>query len=312
MTNRVIIRLTALFAVLAPFTAFGAVLLQENFDNTAFAARGWYDSTGGVISTTEHISGSAGSFECRYQQGATKCSGGTPQRRKFTPSDSVYLSYWIKHSSNWVGSGKAYHPHMIYFLTNLNGDYDGLAYDRLTVYVEENQGFPVVGIQDGQNIDMARIGQNLIGVTENRSVAGCNGTQPTIGQHSVSCYPSGSVYWNGTMWRGNTAVFFDAAQKTNWHRVEAFFKLNSISNGIGQPDGVIRYWYDGQLVIDRSNLILRTGRHATMQFNQLVIAPYIGDGSPADQRFWIDDLTVAADRPGVSKQPSSPRDLRVQ
>jgi len=28
-----------------------------------------------------------------------------------------------------------------------------------------------------------------------------------------------------------------------------------------------------------------------------MIAPYIGDGSPVDQTMWVDDLTVAAERP---------------
>jgi hypothetical protein len=34
-----------------------------------------------------------------------------------------------------------------------------------------------------------------------------------------------------------------------------------------------------------------------MQFDQLVIAPYIGDGSPISQGLWIDDLTVATGPP---------------
>ena len=45
----------------------------------------------------------------------------------------------------------------------------------------------------------------------------------------------------------------------------------------------------GTIVID--------GANAAMQFNQLVIAPYIGDGSPVTQSLWIDSLTVATARP---------------
>jgi hypothetical protein len=50
-------------------------------------------------------------------------------------------------------------------------------------------------------------------------------------------------------------------------------------------------------VIDRRDVLLRTGANASMQFNQFVIAPYIGDGSPVAQSMWIDDLTVGAGRP---------------
>jgi hypothetical protein len=51
-------------------------------------------------------------------------------------------------------------------------------------------------------------------------------------------------------------------------------------------------------LIDHSNVIMRTGAHPTMAFNQFLIAPYIGDGSPVDQTIWFDRLTVATKRRG--------------
>ena len=39
-----------------------------------------------------------------------------------------------------------------------------------------------------------------------------------------------------------------------------------------------------------------------MQFNQFVIAPYIGDGSPVTQSLWIDNLRVAPDDPSVIRR----------
>ncbi len=269
------------------------ILFQEGFEDTNFASRGWYDSTGGTISTIEHIPGSNGSFESRFLQGTQGALSGGPGRHLFTETDSIHISYWIKHSSNWVGSGKTYHPHMIYILTNLNDIYRGPAYTYLTAYVEENQGYPQMDIQDGQNIDETQIGINLIGITENRSVAGCNGIQPNIGQSSTDCYLSGSIHWNGIVWKSTTPYFFDSIEKVKWHHIEALFKLNSISNNIGQPDGIIRQWYDGQLIINHSNVIIRTGKNPTMKFNQFILGPYIGDGSPVDQTIWIDDLIVS-------------------
>src|SRR5207245_553152 len=56
----------------------------------------------------------------------------------------------------------------------------------------------------------------------------------------------------------------------------SYFQLNSIANGTGVPDGIVRYWFDGQLVIEHANVLLRTGTHPSMKFNQLLIAPYIG------------------------------------
>jgi hypothetical protein len=68
--------------------------------------------------------------------------------------------------------------------------------------------------------------------------------------------------------------------------------MNTIVGGKGVNNGVIQYWFDGQLIIDLHDVLLRTGANATMQFNQLVIAPYIGDGSPVTQSMWVDNLIV--------------------
>jgi hypothetical protein len=298
-----------------PNLGAGAILFQENFDDTNFSSRGWYDGATATVDTNEHITGSTASLKCHFLQGGTHCNpadGDYTLRHKFTASNSVFISYWVKHSANWVGSGETYHPHQLYILTNLNGDYDGLAFDYLTAYVEESQGYPQMDLQDGQNIDLTKIGVDLTNITENRSIAGCNGIQPGLGQVSVDCYASGSAYRNGINWKGPTAYFFDATQKVNWHLVEAYFQLNTIANGKGQPDGIVRYWYDGQLAIDHSNVLIRTAQHPTMQFNQFVISPYIGDGSPADQTFWIDNLTVANSNPGVVSSPvlSTPLNLK--
>ena len=298
-----------------PAGSMGAVLFQENFDDNNFTSRGWYDGATGAVDKNEHITGSSASLICHFLLAGTKCNPADGQytlRHKFTPTNSVYLSYWIKHSSNWVGSGKPYHPHILLFLTNLNGDYSGLAYTYLTVYVEEAQGYPVFSIQDGQNIDETKIGSDLTTITENRSVAGCNGTPPNMGHYSVDCYLNGSVHWNGTVWRSTNAFFFDPNQKSNWHFIEAYFQLNSIVNGIGQQDGIIRYWYDGQLLINHNNIIMKTGKNPSMLFNQFIIAPYIGDGSPVDQTFWIDNLTIADSKPTSTAPPSPPTNVRVQ
>jgi hypothetical protein len=85
--------------------------------------------------------------------------------------------------------------------------------------------------------------------------------------------------------------------KNNWNHVEAYFQLNTIANGVGQPDGVMQYWFNGQLVIDRHDVMFRTGAQPTVMFNKFLISPFIGDGSPVDQSMWIDNLVVATARP---------------
>ena len=79
--------------------------------------------------------------------------------------------------------------------------------------------------------------------------------------------------------------------------MEVYFQLNSVVGGIGVGDGVMQYWFNGTLVLDRHDILYRTGARPNIQFHQFMIAPYIGDGSPVDQYMWIDDLTVATGRP---------------
>src|SRR5688572_26729776 len=93
-------------------------LINETFEDASFGSRGWYDGTGGALSTVEKFGGLR-SFECRFAPGATQCSGGRPGRHLFADTESVYFSYYIKHSTNWIGSGRSYHPHMFLFMTNL-------------------------------------------------------------------------------------------------------------------------------------------------------------------------------------------------
>ena len=289
--------------VTASGTGGGTVLFAENFEDTNFGARGWYDLGGMTsLSTTDHITGSAHSLQVNFPQGALKPSPNVNARHLFTPSDAVYVRYWIKHSTNWVGSGHTYHPHEFYLLSTLDDQYAGPSVNYLDVYIEDNWmsdgGHPLLQSQDAQNIDTTRINQDLTAITENRAVSGCNGNPDNTTE--ISCYQSGS--WNNVkVWRSALPAFVDATgpnYKGDWHKVEAYYKLNSIVNGKAQNDGVAQYWVDGVLYIDRHDLQFRTGAHPTLQFNQFIMSPYIGDGSPVAQSLWYDDLVVMTAPPG--------------
>jgi len=276
----------------------GTTLFQESFDDANVTARGWYDNTSVLLSAAEHVPGSVSSLQYTFNQGATSPTMGAALRRKFTPTDSIYLSYWVKYSTNWVGSQQTYHPHEFHFLTTLEGDWAGLSFDHLTAYVEQNGGTPLIAIQDGSNVDQTKIGVNLTAITENRAVAGCNGSSDG---YPDNCYSNGTAYVNEKKWRAAAPVFTDTPgpnYKNDWHFVEAVVKMNSVSGGKGMNDGVVQYWVDGRLLIDHHDVLLRTGARATMQFDQFVIAPYIGDGSPVTQSMWIDNVTVATGKPG--------------
>jgi len=272
------------------------LLFQETFEDSNFASRGWYDSDATVVlSSVEHIPGSTKSYQAHF--GVGKTTPATPRRHAFAETGSVYISFWVKFSSNWIGSGKPYHPHFMHLLTNKNSAYSGLSWTHLTTYVEFNGGTPKMGIQDGQNIGSSATG-------DNRAVAGCNG--------ACDAYPAGDCYscapytCNGKLWAAKQKFFSDTPgpyYKSDWHHIEAYFQLNTISpEGHFNQDGVLQYSYDGVAVIDVHDAVLRTGQYPDMKFNQFVLAPYIGDGSPADQTIWVDNLVVSTAKVDLAAQ----------
>ena len=281
----------------------GAILFEESFEDDEFADRGWYDVSGGVELDTSNpspFSGSTSAFVCHFPQGATQCAGGIPKRREFDETDAIYLSYWVRYSDGWIGSDRAYHPHEFHFVTNADDRWVGPARTHLTAYIEQVGGVPMLALQDSRNVDTSCILQNndsFIGCdgsfddyefTEERSVCACNGLQGEV--DGRDCFPTGNGnYYSSRSWKADEKAFDD----DQWRFVESYLRLNDIVDGVGVANGSIRYWLDGELLISSDNILLRTGEHRDMAFNQFIFAPYIGDGSPIDQTMWVDGVTVA-------------------
>ncbi len=286
-----------LFAIMSVALSAQTVLIHESFDDEYYAQRGWYDNSNLVITKSEHCDGSTACLEFHFPKGARTANGGAV-RHLFNPSSAVYLSYWVKYSLNWTGSNKPYHPHQFHFVTTESDRYVGPSYTALTLYIEENEGYPVIAMQDAKNIDTTHIKQSLKGISETRAVSGCNGSSD--GYPTGDCYFSGGLWFNGKQWKSEVRTFSQDQGpyfQNDWHHIEAYFQLNSIENGVAMADGIARYWYDDSLLIDARDIMLRTGIHPSMLFNQFLIAPYIGDGSPVDQTMWVDEVTVADKRP---------------
>jgi hypothetical protein len=266
---------------------------EELVEDGSFAGRGWYDNTSAPTTTAEHAANSTRALAFRWTAGAQAPIGGAAMRKKFTNSNSVFVSYDVKYSANYVGSGQAYHPHEFHILSSLDGDWDGLSNNWMTIYIEQywaNGGRPRLAMQDNKAINMlyGALPLSLLGTTEDRSTGGCNGVVESGIQSECFAF---APWYNKKQDAGPVAF-----QAGRWHHVEAYVQLNTIVNGVGVANGVWQYWVDGVLVIDRHDLLFRTGARANLQLNQFVIAPYIGDGSPADQTMWVDNIRLAARR----------------
>jgi len=272
------------------------VLFDEPFEDTNWSSRGWYDGPRMNLTADEHASGSTQSCVWQWKSRGDISPEGGSARAHISPVSSLTLSFDIRHSDDWTWTGVEWHPHELHFLTTEDDSLVGPAYTRLTFYIEAVNGEPRVGIQDGRNIDEGRVGEDLVGITENRSVAGGNGDSDGHGPGNY--YRNGDVHWNGKMWKAGKVYFSDEQgpyYKGDWHHIEVDLKLNSVRDGIGRRDGVLRYRYDSETIMDYDDVVFRTGRYPDMLINQFFMGPYFGPGVPHPQKIWIDNLKITSE-----------------
>jgi hypothetical protein len=242
------------------------VLFTESFEDAKLLERGWYDGTKFALAPTQSFAGRS-SLEYAWTAGGTQPASSSGLRRIFPASDTVCLKAHIRLSPGWGWTDRGYHPHLMHFLTTENAPYAGPAATHLTVYIEPWNGKLRLAAQDIQNKDQPH------GLTQG----------PLKGD------------FNGRMFDSEEVLFDDA----EWHCVEALFRLNTLDLAADKPncDGIVRGWFDGKLVIDHTDVVLRSTDFPNMKFNQFLLTPYFGPGLlPHAQTLWIDELTVGTQR----------------
>jgi hypothetical protein len=258
------------FALLPLGSAAGAesTLFSESFENPRLLERGWYDGSKFTISDTRPFVGQ-GCIEYTWKAGGTTPASSSGIRHLFEPTETVSLRCYLRLSKGWGWSGRGYHPHLMHFMTAENVKFHGPAASHLTVYIEPCNGKLRLAAQDIQNKDQPH------GLTQG----------PLRGGYNAMTYDSQEI------------LFAD----DGWHCVEALFQLNSLDLKADKPnaDGIVRGWFDGKLVIDRTDVILRSTDFPKMKFNQFLLTPYFGPGLlPHEQTLWIDELVVGTNRLG--------------
>jgi hypothetical protein len=242
------------------------VYFNENFDDAALTSRGWYDES--RIRIVDEAREGDGCIEYEWDS-ESRAIASASIRHHVKPADEVYYRFYLKLSKGWGWTGRNYHPHLTHFMTTENSEYHGPAGSHLTLYVEPVNGKLRLAATDIQNQNMPH------GLTQGELKGGYNG----------KFYDSEDV-------------LFDDDQ---WHCIEAYFKLNTLDmeNDSPNPDGIVRGWFDNELVVDHSDVILRSTDFPEMEINQFLMAPYFGPGLlPHAQKLWIDELAVGNQRIG--------------
>ncbi len=240
------------------------IQFHEHFDDADLTSRGWYDESRIIIAGDTR----AGEGCIEYEWNAElKSSGSASIRQLFEAKDEVYIRFYLKLSKDWGWTGRNYHPHLTHFMTTENSEYHGPAASHLTLYVEPVNGKLRLAATDIQNADMPH------GLTQGELKGG----------------------YNGMLYDSEEVLFID----DKWHCIEAYFRLNTLDmeNDHPNPDGIVRGWFDNELVVDQSDVILRSTDFPDMKINQFLMAPYFGPGLlPHAQKLWIDELAVGTNR----------------
>lgn len=257
--------LTMAFALSCQQVPEGAYF-NENFDDEALTSRGWYDET--QIRIVGDARAGDGCIKYEWDS-ESKGIASASIRHHVPPADEVYLRFYMKLSEGWGWTGRNYHPHLTHFMTTENSEYHGPAASHLTLYVEPVNGKLRLAATDIQNKDTPH------GLTQGELRGG----------------------YNGKLYDSENVLFDD----DQWHCIEAYFKLNTLDleNDRPNPDGIVRGWFDNELVVDHTDVVLRSTDFPEMEINQFLMAPYFGPGLlPHAQKLWIDELAVGKKRLG--------------
>jgi len=252
------------------------ILFSESFEDADLASRGWYDGASFRI-VGEAMAGK-GCIEYEWPDRQSDVKGSSPVRHLFEPTDEVSIRFYLKLSKGWGWSGQNFHPHLTHFLTTENPKWHSPAASHLTLYIEPVGGKLRLAAQDIQNKDRPH------GLTQGPLKGG----------------------YNGTFYDSQAALFKD----DQWHCIEAYFRLNTLDLRNDRPnrDGIVRGWCDGKLVVEHTDVVLRSTDFPTMKFNQFLMAPYFGPGLlPHAQKLWIDELAVGTKRIGPLALPKNER-----
>ncbi len=248
----------------------GRVFFSESFEDGDLAKRDWYD--GKRFRIVGGARAGKGCIEYEWTARDAKVQGSSAARHLFEPTDEVAIRYYLKLSKGWGWSGRNYHPHLTHFLTSENSKWHGPAASHLTLYIEPVGGRLRLATQDIQNADTPH------GLTQGPLKGG----------------------YNGVFHDSKETLFGD----DRWHCIEAYFKLNTLDldRDRPNPDGIVRGWFDGKLVVEQTDVVFRSTDFPQMKFNQFLMAPYFGPGLlPHPQKLWIDELAVGNKRIGPSE-----------
>lgn len=271
----------------------GTRIFYEGFEDNSWTSRDWYDdgSAGNTLTASGGQTGNA--LTWAWAEDATAPTSWATMRKPFPASASAsefIIEYYVYLATGWQGSGAAYHPHLIHLLSTADGAWQGTSSTYSSLYFELNGSYLRTLHQDELRVNTSNgaVPNNLVEVIETRSANHCNTPYTLSGADAGDCYAHSENYASYNIWEADTL----AIPANTWTKITAHVKRNTFTNGVGNFDGIMRVWVGDELAIDSDTVLYAAGAYQTTAWDKVVLAPYIGDGSPSDQTMRLDELSI--------------------
>jgi hypothetical protein len=75
-----------------------------------------------------------------------------------------------------------------------------------------------------------------------------------------------------------------------WYGVETLVRANTVVGGVGQPDGEMKLWIDGVLVIHQTGMLWR--HTDELHLNHFIVWNYFPEADRS-YRIWFDNLVIS-------------------
>lgn len=291
------------------------LIFSESFENNNWSSRNWYDGTDSTGVQSGGYIGNA--LRWSWGSSATQPTGFSTIRNSFAQTDELFIEYYMKFDNGWRGSGLNYHPHMIHIQSTDDDIWQGLSRANNSIYLEaisETSSpydiVPVIATQDFYRVNTTygTPPNNLTTTTETRSAYHCNTPASLSGATGV-CYNDGGGWYSANMWSSSEIMI----PKDQWVKFGAYFKKNTFGGGVANFDGIMRMWINDELAIDKSTVLYATNYYNATEWDKIILAPWIGDGSPIVQTMWLDEFKIYDNLivGGDTIAPNSPTGLNV-
>ena len=113
---------------------------------------------------------------------------------------------------------------------------------------------------------------------------------------------------------GEHMIWPTMLERNRWYGIEARVRVNTITGGHGNNDGILQGWIDDALVFSRTNLRFRD--LSTLKIEKIWGNLYVGGTWTADRNMAIhfDNMVIARNRIGsatAGAPPSAPTNLHI-